>query len=670
MLHMNDVKAVYGQHIEAARQALGRGDRPAAADSFRSAIDAARASGLERELVSALVHLGKLEQELGRAAQAERLLDEALAIGERVHGPEHPSLGVVLNELSRLHIRQANHTRAEAVLDRLLRITRTKGEEHADVATALAGLAVVKRARGADAEAEQHFRDALRIRERVLAPNHMAIVVTLEQLSETCAARDNLSEAVALLRRALPTREAALGGDHATVRAIRSRITDLELRATLAKVARPAAAAVASVPAAAPPPAPAPAPAPSPNDLVFIYQPEPPVRRQPPPRERMTTPAYSAAVAAASLIASPMHVSPPAKPAPSAQTAPSAPSAPERPAPSAPSAAPARASIPTPVADMVIAVAPRVSAPVPASSVDAAAFAAHDVAAREDAASAAVTFDRVAPEYREARVTSSPADADEPQPKKRTVLYASVGAVAVALAIAGMMFRPASGGGNDREIARAATDRRPAPATPALTTELGAAAMAAGARPDSVRTVSTAPQPPAPKIQAASRTAAAAATAETEPSAPAVPGGIDAVNVPIIATTNVDSMVRATSKVGKETYTDQIVTSSVGLRTSPGVDDATGRPPMLIGRAPTPYFPDALRSQRTEGEVVMRFRVDEHGRIDMSSVKVVKSDHELFTLAVRNVLPRFRFEPARSPAPESKPRADWVDFRTEFTAKN
>jgi hypothetical protein len=66
----------------------------------------------------------------------------------------------------------------------------------------------------------------------------------------------------------------------------------------------------------------------------------------------------------------------------------------------------------------------------------------------------------------------------------------------------------------------------------------------------------------------------------------------------------------------------------------------------------------------------MRFRVDEHGRIDMSSVKVVKSDHELFTLAVRNVLPRFRFEPARSPAPESKPRADWVDFRAEFAAKN
>jgi hypothetical protein len=48
----------------------------------------------------------------------------------------------------------------------------------------------------------------------------------------------------------------------------------------------------------------------------------------------------------------------------------------------------------------------------------------------------------------------------------------------------------------------------------------------------------------------------------------------------------------------------------------------------------------------------------------------VKSDHELFTAAVRRTLSRFRFEPARTPAPESKPRAEWVDFRVEFTVKN
>jgi hypothetical protein len=46
---------------------------------------------------------------------------------------------------------------------------------------------------------------------------------------------------------------------------------------------------------------------------------------------------------------------------------------------------------------------------------------------------------------------------------------------------------------------------------------------------------------------------------------------------------------------------------------------------------------------------------------------VIKSDHALFTDAVRNVLPRFRFVPARSPAPASKPVVAWVTLPFVFT---
>jgi len=46
----------------------------------------------------------------------------------------------------------------------------------------------------------------------------------------------------------------------------------------------------------------------------------------------------------------------------------------------------------------------------------------------------------------------------------------------------------------------------------------------------------------------------------------------------------------------------------------------------------------------------------------------LKSEHDRFVAAVREVLPRFRFEPARSAAPESKPVADWVDYRVKFAA--
>ena len=63
---MADARSSYGEQIETARTALSRGDRPAAAAAFRSAIDVARGdAGLQRELLTALVQLGKLEQELG-----------------------------------------------------------------------------------------------------------------------------------------------------------------------------------------------------------------------------------------------------------------------------------------------------------------------------------------------------------------------------------------------------------------------------------------------------------------------------------------------------------------------------------------------------------------------------------------------------------------------------
>src|SRR4051794_8137580 len=103
---MADEKRIYAEQMDAARAALSRGDHAAAGVAFRWAIEVAqRDSSLAPELVPALVHLAKLEQELGRALEAERLLDEALETGERCFGAEHPSLGAVLNELSRLHIR-------------------------------------------------------------------------------------------------------------------------------------------------------------------------------------------------------------------------------------------------------------------------------------------------------------------------------------------------------------------------------------------------------------------------------------------------------------------------------------------------------------------------------------------------------------------------------------
>jgi len=59
-----------------------------------------------------------------------------------------------------------------------------------------------------------------------------------------------------------------------------------------------------------------------------------------------------------------------------------------------------------------------------------------------------------------------------------------------------------------------------------------------------------------------------------------------------------------------------------------------------------PNYPDLLRSANVEGEVLAQFVVDTTGRVDMSTFKVLKSSHDLFSTAVRQALQRARYYPA------------------------
>lgn len=63
---------------------------------------------------------------------------------------------------------------------------------------------------------------------------------------------------------------------------------------------------------------------------------------------------------------------------------------------------------------------------------------------------------------------------------------------------------------------------------------------------------------------------------------------------------------------------------------------------------PSPRYPDILRTGNVEGEVLAQFNVDTSGRAESNSFKVLKSTNDLFTSAVRNVLPQMRFYPAET----------------------
>jgi protein TonB len=62
---------------------------------------------------------------------------------------------------------------------------------------------------------------------------------------------------------------------------------------------------------------------------------------------------------------------------------------------------------------------------------------------------------------------------------------------------------------------------------------------------------------------------------------------------------------------------------------------------------PKPKYPSVLESSGIAGEVQAQFVVKSEGKADMDTFKVLKSTNELFTQAVKNVLPRMKFSPAQ-----------------------
>ena len=70
------------------------------------------------------------------------------------------------------------------------------------------------------------------------------------------------------------------------------------------------------------------------------------------------------------------------------------------------------------------------------------------------------------------------------------------------------------------------------------------------------------------------------------------------------------------------------------------------KPAEMLQDSPKPKYPSVLESSGIAGEVQCQFVVRSDGKADMDSFKVLKTTNELFTQAVKNVLPRMHFSPA------------------------
>jgi tetratricopeptide (TPR) repeat protein len=159
----------------------------------------------------------------GRDAAAVPLVKQLLASGETALGANQPETVASLTELARCYERLAGHyarqsggkTEAETLLVRALAIKeKVRGPEHPDVARLLENLAFVYGGKDRGAEADALLTRALAIREKELGAEDPGITGLLNLLAVQRTKLGRVSEAETLLKRILAIMDKARDADH------------------------------------------------------------------------------------------------------------------------------------------------------------------------------------------------------------------------------------------------------------------------------------------------------------------------------------------------------------------------------------------------------------------------------------------------------------------------
>jgi tetratricopeptide (TPR) repeat protein len=167
------------------------------------------------EAVLLLINAGGYLREIFQYEEAELLWKHALAIHERVLGPEHPNTAKSLRRLGFLYREQGKYELAEPILQRALAICeKVLGPEHADTAGCLHGLAWLYGEQGKYEEAVTLQLRALAISEQVLGPEHPDTANSLNNLALLYNNQGENEEAELLLRRLLSIDEKSSGLEH------------------------------------------------------------------------------------------------------------------------------------------------------------------------------------------------------------------------------------------------------------------------------------------------------------------------------------------------------------------------------------------------------------------------------------------------------------------------
>lgn len=174
------------------------------------------------------------------------------------------------------------------------------------------------------------------------------------------------------------------------------------------------------------------------------------------------------------------------------------------------------------------------------------------------------------------------------------------------------------------------------------------------------------PEPPKPKEPEPVRKAPTPQVETPRVEAPAPPKGFQVIQAPVTVPVNIPKIDLSAAVTSESDFTGKGVAGGTSKGVAGGTGDAdskgTGVGPLSnqpyfefqveeaaspSGSNPAPQYPESERSSGVTGRVMVQFVVGPNGRVEPGSIKVLESTSSAFAAAVREVLPRHRFSPAK-----------------------
>ena len=170
------------------------------------------------EAAASFSDLGMVFAQDGKLADWEAAHREALDIRRRRLGENDPDVAASLSNLAESYTQQGKIAEAEVLVREALQIRQKRfGSDSLAAADSLRSLSILLGDEGKWAEAEAMSRQVLAIRRKLLGAEHPLVATSLTDVAWAAGGQNKLEEAEALEREALAMRRKLLGGEHPDV---------------------------------------------------------------------------------------------------------------------------------------------------------------------------------------------------------------------------------------------------------------------------------------------------------------------------------------------------------------------------------------------------------------------------------------------------------------------